>query len=339
MHHHSRRQNDQSAARCQGQQCSSGSRLAGFTKYHPRIRLETQKNLRQSSVVIVTKVKEWMTNHRVGVVDGFAIMAEATFTHIFDRRDIGMETLRDNKAWLDTLERDGYTVLSNVFSNEAVTNIVRSLEDIFGERIGEEASIRGDEGVIYAARNILTLWPEAADVWRVAVLMDSLTAVLGPSFGLVRILFFDKPPGQTWALPWHKDLTIAVRDNQLLSREFTKPTRKAGVPHVEAPQFVLESMLTVRIHLDEATMENGPLKVVPGSHRTGKTLTLDLTPPVCVLAKRGDVLLMRPLLAHCSGKSHLGTERHRRVLHLEFAASLELPDGYAWYEFVRGRLP
>ncbi len=248
-----------------------------------------------------------------------------------------MDTLPQNPAWLDALNRDGYAVLPNVYSNQHVEYMTNSLEDIFSDRRGEEASIRGDEGAIYAARNILTLWPEAAEIWRVSVLTESLATVLGPSFGLVRILFFDKPPRQTWALPWHKDLTIAVRDNRLPSRAFTKPTRKAGVPHVEAPQAVLESMLTARIHLDDATMENGPLKVVPGSHRTGKALTLDLASPVCVLAKRGDVLLMRPLLAHCSGKSHPETERHRRVLHLEFAAVRELPNGYAWHEFIRGR--
>ncbi len=152
----------------------------------------------------------------------------------------------------------------------------------------------------------------------------------------MRILFFDKPPRQTWALPWHKDRTIAVRDNRLPSRHFSKPTCKAGVPHVEAPLSVLQSMLTARIHLDEVTTENGPLKVVPGSHRTGKVLTLDLAAPTRILANRGDVLLMRPLLAHCSGKSHPDTTCHRRILHLEFAAAADLPDGYVWHNFIPG---
>jgi hypothetical protein len=46
------------------------------------------------------------------------------------------------------------------------------------------------------------------------------------------------------------------------------------------------------------------------------------------------VLLMRPLLAHCSNRSHAGTLRRRRILHLEFAALPELPDGYAWHTYL-----
>jgi ectoine hydroxylase-related dioxygenase (phytanoyl-CoA dioxygenase family) len=137
-------------------------------------------------------------------------------------------------------------------------------------------------------------------------------------------------------LPWHKDLTIAVRANRLPSTHFTKPTTKAGVPHVEAPRAVLDSMLTARIHLDPVTEANGPLKVIPGSHRAGKGLALDTAPPRTLLAGAGDVLLIRPLLAHCSGKSHPDITQHRRVLHLEFAASGLLPDGYAWHTFLPG---
>jgi ectoine hydroxylase-related dioxygenase (phytanoyl-CoA dioxygenase family) len=96
-------------------------------------------------------------------------------------------------------------------------------------------------------------------------------------------------------------------------------------------------MLTARIHLDAATEENGPLRVVPGSHRAGKGLDLGGVPPRTVLAGRGDVLVIRPLVAHCSGKSRPETTRHRRVLHLEFAGSPRLPDGYAWHDFVPGR--
>ncbi len=35
------------------------------------------------------------------------------------------------------------------------------------------------------------------------------------------------------------------------------------------------------------------------------------------------------------GSSLEGTRRHRRILHLEFAALETLPDGYQWHDFVR----
>ena len=105
------------------------------------------------------------------------------------------------------------------------------------------------------------------------------------------------------------------------------------MPHVEAPLSVLENMLTLRIHLDPATPENGPLEVLSGSHRAGKSLVMEGQPETSILASAGDVLAMRPLLAHCSGKSHPGTALHRRILHLEFAASRELRDGFAWHDF------
>jgi hypothetical protein len=93
-------------------------------------------------------------------------------------------------------------------------------------------------------------------------------------------------------------------------------------------------MLTLRIHLDEMTMENGPLRVMPGTHHAGKA-TNDLGCGMkTILARRGDVLAMRPLLSHGSSDPIPGTNRHRRVLHLEFAPGGKLPDGYQWHDFL-----
>lgn len=174
----------------------------------------------------------------------------------------------------------------------------------------------------------------AARVWQRPPVLGLLQRVLGLRYGLVRVLFLDKPPQQTWPLPWHKDVTIAVRDNRIPSRHYQKPTRKAGVPHVEAPTELLEAMLTVRIHLDEVTAENGPMRVLPGSHRCGKSMIAPDGPPRDILVNRGNVLFFRPLLIHGSAASQEGTRRHHRVLHLEFAATPELLDGYAWHDFL-----
>ena len=53
-----------------------------------------------------------------------------------------------------------------------------------------------------------------------------------------------------------------------------------------------------------------------------------------IIGSRGDVLMMRPLLSHCSNRSKEGTTMHRRILHYEFSGIEELPDGYVWHDFI-----
>lgn len=223
----------------------------------------------------------------------------------------------------------GYQVAHHVFTDAEVDRILAELDVAFTEE-ATGSTLRTDSGHIYGARNLLRLWPDVSTVWCKAPLPERVTELLGERFGLVRVLYFDKPPEQSWALPWHKDLTIAVKNNRLPSDQFRKPTFKAGVPHVEAPRWLLERMLTMRLHLDDMTDENGPLKVIPGSHRG-----MESAAPVTILGRRGDVLLMRPLVSHCSNKSHPDTRRRRRVLHFEFSGVEQLPDGYEWHDFER----
>ena len=244
-----------------------------------------------------------------------------------------MDTASALAAWARDVDRDGFTVVPGVFSLAEVKSLTADLTRALAEP-RQATFLRSREGRVYAARNVLELWPPAATVWLRPPLPDLLRTVLGPRCGLVRGLFFDKPPEQTWSLPWHKDLTVAVREHRSPAGRFSHPTRKAGVPHVEAPQEVLEAMLTLRIHLDDVTEKNGPMQVLPGSHRLGKQLAIDEARSRPVLLRRGDVLAIRPLVAHNSRSSHPDSRDHRRVLHLEFAAEPELPDGHAWHTFV-----
>lgn len=237
------------------------------------------------------------------------------------------------ETWRQDVERDGFAVVPAVFASQELDALVRDLTAALAEP-SESTAVRSREGHVYAARNVLRLWPPAASIWRRPPFPRLLSQILGTDFGLVRVLFFDKPPEQTWTLPWHKDMTIAVREHRGPSQHFRKPTRKAGVPHLEAPQELLEAMLTLRIHLDNVTEANGPMKVIPGSHTTGKTLQVDESLRRSILACRGDALLIRPLVAHSSAASHPGNLCHRRVLHLEFAGWPSLPDGAAWHDFI-----
>jgi hypothetical protein len=228
------------------------------------------------------------------------------------------------------IDRCGYSKAAAVFTPREIEQLYSELARALGS---PNAALIQCEGIV-GARNLIRYWRGAATVWRREPLVSLLAEILGPNFGLVRVLYFDKPPSQSWSLPWHKDLTIAVRDNRRPSSEFRNPTVKAGVPHVEASRAILESMLFARIHLDDVTDSNGPMTVIPGSHLSGKSMNIDEARAEKILCRRGDVLLIRPLVAHNSLGSESGNQDHRRILHLEFAARRGLPEGFEWHDFI-----
>lgn len=232
------------------------------------------------------------------------------------------------------LNQQGFVLLTSVVSDVDIDQLL----SICGERFdltSNTAVGHSRKGNVVAARNVIDVAPEIHRVWGQGILANFLIEVLGVELGLVRVLFFDKPPERTWALPWHKDQTIAVCDNSLPSSFFSRPTVKAGVPHVIAADQILKQMITLRIHLDEVTEENGPLRVIPGSHHSSVDSGIATTDYQPIYAQAGDVLAMRPLITHSSGASNPTTQRHRRILHLEFAPQSQLPDGYQWHRYVR----
>jgi hypothetical protein len=93
----------------------------------------------------------------------------------------------------------------------------------------------------------------------------------------------------------------------------------------------------IRLHLDPCGADNGPVRVLDGTHRLGR-LTPDaiddlrarLPESVC-LATEGALLAFRPLLLHAS--SPATRPAHRRVIHIEYAAhALAFP--LAWHRQV-----
>jgi hypothetical protein len=152
----------------------------------------------------------------------------------------------------------------------------------------------------------------------------------------VRAIYFDKSIEGNWLVPWHQDLTLALRE-RIDVPGFSPWSIKNGIPHVQPPVAFLEQMLTVRLHLDDADESNGALRVLPGSHRMGRLsaeriqeLRAQLPEHLCT-APAGDALLMRPLLLHASSRST--SDQHRRVLHIEYAG-FALPDELQWHEAV-----
>ncbi len=162
-----------------------------------------------------------------------------------------------------------------------------------------------------------------------------LQALLPAGYGCVRGILFDKRADANWLVAWHQDLTICVKERQQVAG-YGPWSVKHGVPHVQPPMALLDAMITLRLHLDEATHSNGALRVLPGTHRFGRLDAQQIeafkkegVEETCTAAA-GDVLLMKPLLLHASSKAE--SPAHRRVVHLEFAPLHSLAACLQWHE-------
>lgn len=162
----------------------------------------------------------------------------------------------------------------------------------------------------------------------------ALAPLIPASHVAVQCTGFNKSAGQNWLVPIHQDLSIPVAE-RVSNPSLTGWSEKDGQLYVQPPREVLEDLIALRLHLDDCGPAEGPLRVVPGSHRQGRasqaeTLSArDRLGETTCLADRGGVLLMRPLLLHASSKTTSG--RPRRVLHFVYGPQT-LPLGLRWPE-------
>ncbi len=241
--------------------------------------------------------------------------------------------VRDEPEWVETFGQAGFAILDRVISPGQVAELIE---------VSKGWSVVGREGVLdrrgetYGIRDLLWRSSEVRSLAESPELRKLVVPILGPRAFAVRGLYFDKTPETNWNLPWHQDLTIAVRSRREMPG-FGPWTLKVGIPHVNAPADLLARMITIRLHLDECGPESGPMRVLRGSHAFGK-----LSPGRVAewsaraaefaedcLVSAGSAVVMRPLILH-SSTSATG-QGHRRVIHIEYAAE-SLPDGLAWYE-------
>lgn len=162
--------------------------------------------------------------------------------------------------------------------------------------------------------------------------IGAVAAKVLPAARPVRALLFDKTQEMNWALGWHQDRTIAVRE-KIETPGYSPWTVKAGFLHVAPPFEVLANMVTLRVHLDPVPADNAPLRIVPGSHRLGRVAENEVQEIVrargeaICLAAAGDIWLYATPILHASEAAK--TLQRRRVLQVDFA-SYELPNGLQW---------
>lgn len=217
----------------------------------------------------------------------------------------------------ERVERDGFAVVPSCLSAETVSH----LDSHFGD-------------ASHGVRNLLAV-PIVREVVASVAVRTIAHAVLGENCFAVKGTFFNKTREANWKVAWHQDLTIMVREHRDVPG-FGPWTIKAGINHVQPPAEILGRILAVRLHLDESGPDNGPLRVIPGSHRQGRlseerVSAWPKTGSVVCTVPQGGALLMRPLLLHSS--SACVVPKPRRVIHLEFAGE-PLPDGLEWYDRI-----
>lgn len=246
----------------------------------------------------------------------------------------------------ESIERDGFAIVSAVIDQPTIDRLIAALEAHVSAYAAESAVRRGRS---YAMRNLLSI-DAVRQLAGSAAMREMIAPILGDAPFCVRGILFDKIDQANWHVGWHQDRAIAVRERIDDAPGFGPWSVKAGVVHVEPPVELLERMLTVRLHLDDCDESNGPLRVLPGSHRLGRLTPAqlhDVIAPapdatggaarsVTCTCPAGGALVMRPLLLHASGPAReTRTAAHRRVVHLEYAAE-PLPGRLAWHAAVAG---
>jgi ectoine hydroxylase-related dioxygenase (phytanoyl-CoA dioxygenase family) len=220
-------------------------------------------------------------------------------------------------SWRGHFDHEGFAILPVLFAEQEISAVVREFDGISFAR--SRAGVRHCLGT-EAVRRI-------AEDFR---LLEIVHEVLGPAALPFRPTLFDKSPNANWLVVWHQDTALPLRQRRD-NPGWGPWSVKEGVIYAHAPETALLRVLALRIHLDDSSAENGPLRVLPGTHQLGvlsddalESLTHKIAPTECI-ASRGAILAMRPLLVHSSSKAQ--REAPRRVLHIEYASSVKFGGG------------
>jgi hypothetical protein len=153
---------------------------------------------------------------------------------------------------------------------------------------------------------------------------------LGASPVPFRATLFDKSADNNWLVVWHQDAALPLRERRDVSG-WGPWSVKAGITYAHAPASALSRVVALRLHVDDSGPGNGPLRVLPGTHTRGvmtdteiAQLARDVQAVDCI-APAGGVVAMSPLVVHASSKAE--TDHRRRVLHIEYADSLDIGAG------------
>jgi len=208
----------------------------------------------------------------------------------------------------------GFQICDRVLSRSAIDRLIDAIAD---------ANLQRSRA---GARQLLSL-PAVKSVARTQIIKAIADDWLGVDAIPLRATLFDKSSEKNWLVAWHQDTALPVTEPRDV-RGWGPFTNKAGVLHAIAPTEALSRIVAIRLHLDDSTSDNGPLRVLPGTHAHGvlchdeiREMAAAIPAVECTVAA-GSLVVMRPLIIHASSKSR--SDQPRRVIHIEYAASCHL---------------
>ena len=203
---------------------------------------------------------------------------------------------------------DGFRIVNAVLALSETADLLRTL--------GASPLTRSRAGVRHLMKH-----PAVSDVANDPRLLEIARGFLGSSTVPFRATLFDKSSSRNWLVPWHQDTALPLQERRDVPG--CGPwSIKSGITYAHEPATALSRVVALRLHFDDSREDNGPLRVLPGTHALGVLSGIDTErlvreiPPVDCLVGSGGIIAMRPLILHASSKAE--TDHPRRVLHIEY---------------------
>lgn len=225
-------------------------------------------------------------------------------------------------------KKNGFLIVENLFTLDDIEKLKHETLDIFSGKRGliegllPENNYKDNTESEILSKYLCMHFPHKfsnmiKDYMSHSSIVDILTQIISPNVKAVQSMLFVKAPGKP-GQSWHQD-------------EYYIPTRDC-------------SLTGVWIALDDATIENGCLWIIPASHKPSKiykrveykgseygehdtidTSEFDLSKAVPVTLKAGSVLFFNGYLLHSSKRNKTHNRFRRALVYHYMSAESYLP--------------
>jgi ectoine hydroxylase-related dioxygenase (phytanoyl-CoA dioxygenase family) len=193
------------------------------------------------------------------------------------------------------LDRDGYVVLEQFMSDAFLLEVRSRVEQLFAEEGCHAGSEFKQEPQTRRLANLVGKGEVFIQTIAMPGILDFVRQVLGPEFKLGSLNMRSANPHSDWVQPLHADM--------------------GAVPD-EKGYWVCNTVWM----LDDFTNENGAIRMIPGTHKSGKLPQQVLADPmaphpeeILLTGSAGTVVVMNAHMWH--GGTANGTSAHRRAMH------------------------